>query len=275
MKPSFLIIGSMKCGTTSLHDYLGKHPDVYTTTPKEIHFFTRNTYDEKGIEGYFAHFDTTKMLAGASPQNYTKRHLPAFSGVPERLSKHLPDVKLIYLVRDPVERIVSHFNEAQALGLADRRGLNEALSTDFKNHHFVQTSMYFFQLEEYLKYFTMDQILVIESERLRDYRIATLNHVFDFLGVAQLTDETMFDYQENISQGKVRSNFLGDLIRRRIPPHVRGRFRHNRLAKRITTRSISYEVLEPDLEADIRAFLKADVEQLRSLTGQAFGSWSL
>jgi hypothetical protein len=97
-KPDFLIIGAMKAGTTSLHDYLGLHPEMYTTTPKELHFFTKEQYESNSIEWYLIHFKTTKKLAGTTPQNYTKRHDNRFKNVPERINRHLPKFKLIYIV---------------------------------------------------------------------------------------------------------------------------------------------------------------------------------
>ena len=165
----FLIIGAMKCGTTSLHDYLGKHPDIYTTTKKELHFFTDELFNKNNLDNYLANFKTQKKISGSTPQNYSKRHHREFSGVPKRLSKYLPDVKLIYIVRDPIKRIISHFNEAQERGHAPRRGLNHFLK-NYKDNHYVKTSMYYFQLQAYLKYFSMDQILVVESERLKTHR---------------------------------------------------------------------------------------------------------
>ena len=56
----FLIIGAMKCGTTSLHDYLGKHPDIYTTTKKELHFFTDELFNKNNLDNYLANFKTQK-----------------------------------------------------------------------------------------------------------------------------------------------------------------------------------------------------------------------
>ena len=207
----FLIIGGMKCGTTSLHNYLGKHPDIFTTTPKEIHFFANQFFNPNKLDDYFSNFKTDKKISGSSPQNYSKRHLKAFSGVPERLYKYLPDVKLIYIVRDPIKRIISHFSEAQEGGYAPRTGLNHSLK-NYKENHYVKTSMYYFQLQAYLKYFSMDQILVVESERLKTHRLETLNIIFEFLGQKKINDKSLFNFESNLSEKKVKLNFIGRII---------------------------------------------------------------
>ncbi|RXP45405.1 sulfotransferase [Lutibacter sp. HS1-25] len=280
--PNFLIIGAMKCGTTSLHDYLGKHPEIYTTNPKEIHFFTKDIYNPALLNEYLSNFKSNKKISGASPQNYTKRHRIDFSGVPERLYKHAPNIKLIYVVRDPIKRIISHYNEAQEGGYAPEQSFNNYL-VEYKNNHYVKTSMYYYQLQAYLEYFSMDQILVIESERLLTNRLETLNTVFDFLGVSKMKDESIFNYETNASTQKLRKNTMGSIlfdsklnVLKNILPHkIRTVLKKNRITEKLTRTAIIQEKIEPALEKEIRDYLKEDVKQLRLLTGQKFESWSL
>ena len=280
--PDFLIIGSMKCGTTSLHDYLGKHSEIYTTSPKEIHFFTKKNITSELLDNYFSNFQTHKKLSGSSPQNYTKRHVRDFSGVPRRLYKYLPNIKLIYIVRDPMKRIISHYNEAQEGGYAPNERLNSFLK-DYKNNHYVKTSMYYFQLQAYLEYFSMDQILVIESERLMTNRLETINTVFDFLGVDMMYNESIFNYKTNTSAKKLRNNYLGRIIfdtyfnnlKKVIPLKIRKILKKNSVLRRLSRTSIINEKIEPALEIKIREYLAKDVKQLRLLTGQNFNSWSI
>ena len=278
----FLIIGAMKCGTTSLHDYLGKHPDIFTTTPKEIHFFTNDLFDQNYLDDYFSNFKTDRKISGSSPQNYSKRHLRDFSGVPERLYKYLPNVKIIYIVRDPIKRIISHFKEAQEGGYAPRGGLNYYLK-NYKDAHYVKTSMYYFQLQAYLKYFSMDQIYVVESERLKTDRLETLNVIFDFLGQKKLNDESIFNFETNLSKNKLKYNLFGRIIfnskinrlKNFIPPVIRNSLKNKFIFKNSIYTPVSNQEIEPALEIKIREYLSKDVKQLRLLTGQQFNSWSL
>ena len=103
--PTFLVIGSMKCGTTSLHDYLARHPDVFMSAVKEVNFFVLERTWDKGIDWYRAQFYGRYQVRGEASQNYTKRH-EFEPGVAERIRSLLPNVKLIYIVRDPVARFV-------------------------------------------------------------------------------------------------------------------------------------------------------------------------
>ncbi len=281
--PDFLIIGAMKCGTTSLHHYLGLHPDIFTTTPKEIHYFSDPHFQEKDWDWYLRHFQTDKKLAGTSPQNYTKRHRTDFGDVPGRLYQRLPAVKLIYIVRDPIERIYSHYYEAQAGGYAPQEGLNTFLQ-EVETNHYVLTSAYFYQLSAYLECFPREQIHLFTLEQLRDQRLDTLNDVFRFLGVSVLNNEDLFRFQSNQGTGKTRATRFGNLVlgrslssvRRLIPDRLKATVKETDLFRRLTrTSRLQQEIIDPDLEARIRAFLKKDVDQLRAWSGYNFPEWSL
>src|SRR3712207_3099155 len=99
----------MKCATTSLHYYLNLHPQISMSEKKELDFFVREKHWDKGVEWYKSNFHgngETKIYGEASP-NYTLH--PIFSGVPERMYSVVPEAKLIYVVRDPIDRMISHY----------------------------------------------------------------------------------------------------------------------------------------------------------------------
>lgn len=102
MLPNLVVIGGMKCGTSSLHYYLSLHPQISMSEPKELSFFAENW--PRGRDWYEAHFPEDLPIRGESSPNYMKH--PAFPGVPERMVSLVPDAKLVYLVRDPIARIV-------------------------------------------------------------------------------------------------------------------------------------------------------------------------
>ena len=114
MLPTFIVIGAMKCGTNSLHRYLKLHPQICMSSTKEPNYFVEEKNYAEGIDWYQSLFkDSTKAL-GECSTNYSKR--PFFQGVAQRIQAVLPDVKLIYLLRDPVERIISHYRHNFAEG---------------------------------------------------------------------------------------------------------------------------------------------------------------
>ncbi|MEM9772050.1 MAG: sulfotransferase domain-containing protein, partial [Cyanobacteria bacterium P01_D01_bin.73] len=100
MLPSFVIIGAMKGGTTSLHRYIASHPNVVTSSIKETDFFRSAKDYSKGIDWYESLFEGSGTYAFEASTNYTMRH--KFPGVPERMHSVLPNAKLIYLLRDPI-----------------------------------------------------------------------------------------------------------------------------------------------------------------------------
>jgi hypothetical protein len=100
--PNLIVIGAMKAGTTSLHAYLSLHPEIFMSANKEPRFFTEEWNWHKGLEWYEAQFPERVTIRGESTPDYTK--LPEIRNVPERIHSLIPDVRLIYLVRDPIDR---------------------------------------------------------------------------------------------------------------------------------------------------------------------------
>ena len=128
--PNLLIIGAAKCGTTSLHFYLDQHPDVFMARPhdshwgqKEMRLFWRDDWRER-LEWYEQHFDPSAPVRGEATPSYT--HYPFLPDVPRRIHSIIPEAKLIYIVRDPIDRIVAHWAQTQEDG--DRTPLEEALA---------------------------------------------------------------------------------------------------------------------------------------------------
>ena len=106
--PNLIVIGGLKCGTTSLHHYLNLHPQIAMSRPKELNFFVAELNWELGSEWYASHFDARAASAARPRPHYT--NLPRFAGVAERMRELLGDgARLVYMVRDPIERMLSHY----------------------------------------------------------------------------------------------------------------------------------------------------------------------
>src|ERR1700761_6059402 len=100
--PNLIIIGGLKCGTTSIHHYLGLHPGIQMSKPKELNFFVEELNWDLGLDWYASRFDSAFKVRGESSPHYT--NLPRFRGVPERIKEHVgDDVRLLYMVRDPIK----------------------------------------------------------------------------------------------------------------------------------------------------------------------------
>jgi Sulfotransferase domain len=178
--PTFLVIGAMKAGTTSLYHYIRAHPQVFMPGIKAPEFFVAESNWNRGI-GWYRHLfvpaGDRAFAVGEASNAYAK--YPEYPGVPERMASFVPDVKLVYAVRDPIERIWSHYRTRAREG-SEKAPIERAV---FDNPIYLDYSRYALQLDRYLEYFPREQILVITAEELRDARRDTIRRVYGFIGV--------------------------------------------------------------------------------------------
>jgi hypothetical protein len=194
MLPNLIIIGAGKCGTTALHYYLQEHPQIYMSTRKELRFFSGENW-ERGLTWYEAHFDSSCPVRGEASPQYTV--YPGLPDAPQRMHAVIPDAKLIYLVRDPIDRIVSDYVHAYAARW-ENKPFRQAVAASLANRY-VSASRYFMQLEQYLHYFSPDRIMIINRQDLLVHRRRTLRAVFRFLGVNEQFDSPRFNEIRNPS----------------------------------------------------------------------------
>lgn len=271
--PNLIVIGAMKAGTTSLHYYLNQHPEISMSKEKEPDFFSENWAN--GIDWYASQFNGRARIRGESSTSYT--HYPTFSQVPERMHKVVPDAKLIYIIRDPIERIISHhIHLSQA---SNPPSLSDALA-NFEASQYVQRSKYYMQLEQYLQFYPLSRILVITQEELLNHRQETLKQVFKFLGVDESFHSPMFTSIRHRSSDKRQKGEIGKLITvaframrlKKLSPQLAWQF--ERLASLPFSRPLTKPSLDEKLRQRLTAYLKDDVEQLKKLTGRKFEGWS-
>jgi hypothetical protein len=273
--PNLIVIGAMKCGTTSLHHYLDLHPEIQMSNPKELKFFVEELNWARGVDWYARHFDPAAPVRGESSPHYTT--YPRWEGVPARMRSLVPDAKLILVVRDPIERIVSHYMHMRASG-DEELGLSAALR---ENPTYVDRSRYWMQLEAFLEHYPGDAIMVIGAEELVARRRETLRRVFEFLEVDRAFDSPQFDRLWETSHGKNSKFRL--LLRAREWPVVRNSHRLPQSARWLLER-IKYSTvggrverprLDPALRREVQEQLLEDAARLRAFTGQGFESWSV
>jgi hypothetical protein len=202
--PGFIVIGAQKCGTSSIYNYLAQHPELIPAFKKEIHYFDNGLergqdHFHRGEYWYRAHFPL------ATPRNRRRLAFEAspmycfHPEVPARIAAMDPAMKIVFMVRDPVSRAVSHYyhevgkgreslefaaaieSEAERTGAAMAAG--DYLDPEFKNHTYAARGLYAEQLERYLAFFPRDQVLVLDSAEFFSDPQSTLRRVFSFLGV--------------------------------------------------------------------------------------------
>ncbi len=164
MRPGFLIIGATKSGTTTLFRALAGHPDIWIHPRKELRYFNEEYNWSKGPDWYQAQFAPAvrsgALICGESSNSYTR--FPLLAGVPERIARINPDMKLLYVVRDPMKRIESHYRHRFLNGV-EARPAEAAIRAD---RRYVVASLYGAQVQEHLRVFPRSQLCVIRAEEL-------------------------------------------------------------------------------------------------------------
>jgi Sulfotransferase domain len=272
--PNVIVIGSQKCGTSTLHYYLRSHPDVSASTPKELDFFIAERNWPLGAGWYGSHFDPDAKARLESSPNYTT--YPHFEGVPERMHELVPDARLIYLVRDPIARIEAHWVH----NYAKRRERGTVLETILHpNTTYVMRSRYAMQLERFLRFYDRSRVLVLEQDDLRHRRMDTLREVFGFIEIEPTFDHRSFQAVRHRTEKKRRASKLGLRVKemsktgwgRRVPKAV---WNYAEAGLRLS-RPIERPNLREQLPPEVIQILREDAERFRELTGRDFASWSI
>ncbi len=273
--PNLIVIGAQKCGTSVLHYYLSLHPEVSMSNPKELNYFIEERNFPRGLDWYSRHFDADARCRGEASPNYTA--YPQHLGVPERMAAVVPDARLVFIVRDPIERITAHWIH----NYAKRREKGDLRATLLHpNTSYVTRSKYFMQLQRFLEHYPAEQILVLDQKDLRDDRMPTLRRLFEFAGVDPTFEHPKFEQVRHSTSRKKRATRLGMRVQkasrtdwgRRVPRRVwLGLDAALPLAKPISKPTGVAEALGPE----VMEVLHEDAERLRAHTGQAFAHWSV
>jgi hypothetical protein len=189
----------MKSGTTSLYEYLCQHPDIIPAKEKELQFFSKRF--KKGLLWYKSQFPS---LLSQNQKGITGEGDPYYlfhPHAPKRIYETMPHVKLIVLLRDPVDRAFSHYNyinrrikgsfeeaikkEIEGIQKERKKMLKgeNYISTFYRDYSFLSRGKYIEQLMAYEKYFNRKQILVLKSEDLFKDPQKVVNQVFEFLNL--------------------------------------------------------------------------------------------
>jgi hypothetical protein len=275
--PNLIVIGGLKCGTTSLHHYLNLHPEIAMSRPKELNFFVAELNWELGPEWYASHFDRAAPVRGETSPHYT--NLPRFAGVAERMRATLGEARVIYMVRDPIDRMLSHYLHNVGGGY-ESRPLERALGDP--DSAYVARGRYAMQVAPYLREFGADRVLIVSREELATERAATIRRVFGFLGVDPGFRSDQFEREWETGSAKSSGGFrimdravrlpgLRALDRNfdRLPEWLRWRI--ERLVHDPDTGASPKPELEPQLRERLAALFRDDVAELERLAGRGFG----
>lgn len=253
--PNFLIIGAMKSGTTSLHRLLAQHPEVYMPEFKEPGLFLEYpAYLKKAQDQLGMTFKSRQQLLtylregyrgekcfGESSTYYTK--IPAQGNeAPMNIRTHAPGMKMIYLLRNPYGRMVSHFRYVQSMGAVQGVEFNDFLRQAAPL--LVRISSYQFQLSHYLELFPPQQFLILTLEKLQQQPSQVMGEICEFLEI-----DAAFDFQDMDKAYNATSE-------QNSPVEARPRF-------------------DEAIFDSLSTVIERDVQALRGMTGYRFDEWDM
>jgi hypothetical protein len=209
-KVNFLICGTQKGGTTSLDSYLRQHPEICMAEYKELHFFDSEKnflYPNPDYSVYHDAFQpsTDQVILGETTPAYMYWY-----SAPKRIWEYNPQMKLILLLRNPIERAYSHWNMQRERGY-DELPFVEAIKAEenrrrdslpFQNRRFsyLDRGFYSEQINRLRAFFPDEQILILKSESLSQDPQQTLQEIYNFLGVTVVKNTEVFTHQARAYQ---------------------------------------------------------------------------
>ncbi len=289
-RPGLFLIGAMKSGTNYLRKLLGLHPSIFMTEVNEPSYFVdpqelRAIWPDRWAQGYWQ--DEQKYLElftssgeatvlGEASTNYTKS--PLVTGVASRLHTFNRDARLIYLLRDPIERTISHYWHMVRYH-SEYRPITAAIRQD---PQYIAVSHYAMQLAPFLERFGSDRIAVLTYERLIEDPCATMEALYQWLGLDGAgVDVSKFSDPENVTPEVVRMPIWNGIPRKLWQsPLVRGVGLHlpQTLQTRLREATNRYvrrqDVNLSEITDFLRSVQRRQVDELSEVLGRAFPEWT-
>ncbi len=295
--PNFLIIGAGKSGTTSLFNYFKEHPQIYMSPQKEPRFFaiegekidfqgpgdlTRFRY-VTDIESYRLLFKNVSHEVAIGEASTWYLCVPKAA---ERIKHYLPDVKLIVMLRDPVERAYSNFSGLRREGVESLEDFSQAMAAEkerIENNwspawHYQQTGFYYNQLKRYFDLFEKSQIKIYLYEDFKTNSTNVVQDIFRFLGVDDtiVTDTSQKHNVSGIPRNRAlhkflkQSNPLRGFLHSLVPAKLRQRVKTNLINLNLQNKS---QPLSPEIRKQFIEVYQEDILKLQELIDRDLSQW--
>ena len=239
--PDYLVVGECKCGTSSAYHYLTQHPQILETYgngiddylgTKELRFFDR--YYSKGLDWYASRFPDTanNEIVGECASVYFGRMVSLY-----RIQKDLPDARFIVLLRNPIDRLYSHFwhKHKWIPGWKDKYSSFEDFidSAHEEDNYLIEKGIYVNPLARWLRYFGEDKVLVVQSEEFFSRSQDICDEIFQYLGVESFALED-FKKLNSTSKSSMKEE-TRDMLREFYAPY-------NKILYRLLGREMSWDI---------------------------------
>jgi len=284
--PNLFIIGASKCGTTSLWHMLNLHPDVFMSNPKELWFFSFSDYKNR-LDWYMSNFEkvTNEKIIGEASPIYSETTL--IPELPQRIYYFNPDSKIIYIIREPIDRLKSvwrqtlssgHWNEKVYEKHCDvnvpimPKNFNKAI---YEYPSYLEACKYWTHLNNYQRYFNEKNILLLFFEEFKENPKNTYDKICSFLNIENIYNDGMF-IKKNMGNDKAmeyewvlkikKNKIISNIYRRLL-----GKTDLNKL---LPQKRIPYEVKLTQYEiSKIRSCLKDEVKSILKYANKPINYW--
>ncbi len=264
--PNFIIIGGMKCATSTLHEQLGAQPGIFTSRQKELQFFSNDEMYAKGLAWYSSFFQRADAgdICGESSTHYSK--LPRYPQTVSRIKRQLGTCRFIYIMRDPIDRLISQYIHQWT-----EREMSGSIDECVKQHdELISYSEYSRQLQPYFDTFGKTSVLPVFLNRIRLDPQRELERVCRFIGYHGTPTWQPKLAMENASAARMLHSPIRDWfvdlpgikhIRKHLIPQA-----YRDAVKRYWQIS-DRPILSPELHSMVSARLDADLAKLGSWVG--------
>ena len=288
--PNFLIIGAMKSGTTALYYYLEQHPQIYMSPVKEPNFFCsgeRESWDSESVKRIGAY---QYLFKGVSDEKAIGEASHCYLYEPQavaQIQQHLPDAKLVAILRNPVDRAYSHFLHMVRNGTEPLTDFAQALREEetgaYQNRSpqdYVGRGRYYAQLKRYFDAFDRKQLKVYLYEDLTNAPIDTLQDTFRFLGVDDsfVPDVSLRRNVSGYPKYKTLDKFLSrpslvkDALKVYLPAGLRWRL--SKAFDDFKTRNlVQPPAVQPEIRRQLVGVYREDILQVQELIQRDLSGW--
>ncbi len=288
MKVNAIIIGAGRSGTTTLYQYLEKHSDVCFSDIKEVHYFSVEDLYQRGEDYYHSfwqHCKEERIKIAADT------YLLIDKNAPQRIAEYNPEMKIIIILRNPVERAWSSFQYAKNNGyISDNKSFIQSINeeeshisnsdiTVQNNLCNVWQSMYYEHISYWSEFFPRDNILILKTSDLKNNTTHLLNQLSDFLNIDEFEIEDADIKANKSAEAKSkalqqfllnRNNPLRTVLRKILPEKIKQKILHSGITEKLSSinrKETSYTPISEEDRKYVDELLKKDINRLESVFG--------
>ena len=292
--PNLLIVGAAKCGTTSLHNYLNQHPDIFMCSPKEPHFLINKEIGKQRIhKGIIDLKDYKSLFCEKDHLKYRGESSVMYLSFPELAIKNIKyylhdDVKIIIMLRNPIERAYSGYQHVKRYNMMENLSFEDALDIGEERYHniknltpasrYLELGNYYNQVKLFKESFGNIHVVIYDDYKT-DFN-EELNKIFDYLKVVRVTINAEQRHMvggwewKSVGMKKImmQQNFLKVFLRFIIPIKSLRQYIRVKLQKSNTK---TVEVINPETEKWLKEYYKQDIAKLSVLLNRDLNDWTI